>query len=112
MGGIIECFIVGWLLKASIARKHVNNSGGKLLLPIWDICIRYLTPALLIILVLQSLMGELKKGYGGYSADSLILFGVDWLLISVVVSVVFTFYPWKPERLRKRHAVDDEHLLT
>lgn len=112
MGGILECFIVGWILKASIARKHVNSSGGRILSPIWDICIRFVTPAILIILVLKSLMGELKKGYGGYSADSLILFGVDWLIITVVVSVVFTFYPWKPEMLRKKHNVDDEHLLT
>ena len=90
----------------------MNNSGGKLLPAVWDICIRYVTPALLIILVLQSLMGELRKGYGGYSADSLILFGVDWLILTAVVSVVFTFYPWKPDMLKKRHSVEDEHLLT
>lgn len=112
MGGIVECFIVGWLLNASSAREHVNNSGGKKLSPFWDICVRYLTPALLLILVLQALMGELRNVYGGYSADSLILFGVDWLMVTLVSSVVFTFYPWKPEMLRKRHSADGDRLLT
>ena len=78
----------------------------------WDICIRYLTPALLLILVSQALMGELRNAYGGYTADSLILFGVDWLMVILVISVVFTFYPWKPEMLRKRHSVEGDHLLT
>ena len=112
MGGIVECFIVGWLLKASVARQHVNNSGGKKLSPLWDICVRFLTPALLLILILQALMGELRNTYGGYTADSLILFGVDWLMITLVASVVFTFYPWKPEMLRKRHSPEQDHLLT
>jgi len=112
MGGIFECYIVGWLLKAHVARRHVNSSGGLSLHVIWDICIRYFTPLVLLVIMLQAFMGELRQAYGGYSADALILFGVDWLLLTIVVSVVFTFYPWKREKLKKRHHVAEDQLLT
>ncbi len=111
MGGILECFVVGWLLKAHVARSHVNSCGGKGLSPIWDICVRYLTPALLLIMIIKSLTGELAKAYGGYSADALILFGVDWLMLTVAVSVLFTFYPWRSERFSRSHAKEDDNLL-
>ena len=95
-----------------MARAHVNTSGGLQLHVVWDICIRYFTPAVLLVIVIQAFMGELRKAYGGYSADALILFGVDWLVLTIVVSVLFTFYPWKREKLKKRHHVAEDQLLT
>ncbi len=111
-GGIFECYVVGWLLKAHNARNHINNTGGVRLYILWDVCIRYFTPAVLMIMMMQSFLGELRQNYGNYSTDALILFGVDWLLLTIVASVVFTFYPWKREKLKKRHHVSEDHLLT
>ena len=112
LGGIFECFVVGWLLKARIAREHVNRSGGMRLNLFWDICIRYVTPLLLVVLMMQALVGELRSAYGGYSSGSLMSFGVGWLLITIVCALVFTFYPWKPEKLKAKHHVGEDHLLT
>lgn len=112
LGGVFECYIVGWLLKARAARAHVNNSGGVPLNAFWDVCVRYLTPLLLIIVMIQALMGELRKAYGGYSGDALVFYGVDWLLLTIVFSVVFTFYPWQREKLQKRHHAPGDKLLT
>ncbi|MDX9703361.1 MAG: sodium-dependent transporter [Candidatus Auribacterota bacterium] len=115
LGGIIECYIVGWLLKAKLLRKHVNNAMGSSKLkvkPWWDVCIRYITPAALIIILLQSLIQELKTPYEGYPLEAIILFGVDWLIIVLIVSVVFTFYPWKSELLHRKHLPEEDHLLV
>ncbi len=112
LGGIFECYLVGWLLKAHVARRHVNGAGGKRLNVFWDICVRYLTPLLLIVIVLQALMGELKVAYGGYSFSALMVFGLGWLLLTLIVACLFVFYPWKPEKLQQQHHVGGDHLLT
>ncbi|OKY75170.1 MAG: sodium-dependent transporter [Desulfobulbaceae bacterium DB1] len=112
MGGIFECYLVGWLLKARTAREHVNRAGGVRLPLLWDLCVRYFTPFVLIVIIAQAFMGEMGKAYGGYSADALILFGVGWLLLTIVVAVCFTFYPWKPETLKKKHHVQEDQLLV
>lgn len=114
MGGIFECFLVGWLLKARVARRHVNRArvDGMRLNIIWDICVRFLTPLLLVILIIQALVGELSSAYSGYSLGSLLLYGLGWLLLTLAVAVVFSFYPWVPEKLKKKHHVGEDHLLT
>lgn len=112
MGGVLECFLVGWLLKVQNARAHIARAGGKRVPFFWDICVRYVTPLLLLILIVKSVTGELASPYGGYPTDALILYGVDWIMLTLVVAIVFTFYPWRPEKLRRRHHTSDEHLLT
>lgn len=113
-GGIVECIIVGHILKAKWLRAHINNySDSKLGIGRWwDICVRWITPAVLLIIIGQAFITELQKSYSGYPLDAIILFGVDWLMILSIVSVAFTFYPWKPELLKRKHIPDDEHLLT
>ncbi|MCD6460812.1 sodium-dependent transporter [bacterium] len=114
LGGIIECFVVGWLLKAKVLRSHINkcslNSSFKVGFW-WDICIRFITPLVLIFIIAQTLIGELKITYGGYSLDAVIVFGADWLIILVILSVAFTFYPWKPELLKREHLPEEDKWL-
>ncbi len=115
LGGIIECFLVGWLLKAKILRKHVNSAmrpSKFTVKPWWDVCVRYITPLVLLIIMVQSLIQELKTPYEGYSIESIILFGVDWLILVLIVSVLFTFYPWKSELLERKHLPEEDHLLV
>lgn len=115
IGGIFECIIVGWILKSDRLRAHINASVetksfrlGKW----WDVSIRYITPAFLIIMLIISLSDELEKPYGDYPVDSVVLYGIDWLIIVGIISVVFTFYPWKPEFIERKHKPADEHILT
>ncbi|MFO7760294.1 MAG: sodium-dependent transporter [Desulfobia sp.] len=112
IGGIMECFLVGWLLKVQNAKAHIEEAGGRKVPFFWDICIRFVTPALLLLLVGKSLTGELASPYGGYSTDAIILYGVDWIMLTVVVAIVFTFYPWRPEKLRRHHRLSDDQILT
>ncbi|MFH1874798.1 MAG: sodium-dependent transporter [Pseudomonadota bacterium] len=111
VGGILECILVGWLLKAKVARQHIDQAGGLQVNRFWDVCIRYITPLILISVVAQSFLDEFKKVYGNYNPDSLILFGVDWLIITVVVAIAFTFYPWDPRKLAKVHTPGEEPLF-
>ena len=115
LGGIIECYVVGWLLKTKVLRTHINRSSSASAFKIgfwWDICIRFITPVVLLWILLRTLTGELKSNYGDYPLDSIILFGVDWLIIIVIVSVSLTFYPWKPELLKRHHTPEEDKLLV
>ncbi len=95
-GGIIECFIVGWCLKAKVLRRHINEASSSWSLPvIWDIVIRWVTPTILMVILVNTILSDISKNYGNYSTDSLFIFGVDWLLVSLIVAVAGTFYPWK-----------------
>lgn len=112
IGGILECLLVGWLLKARTARAHVNGLGGLRLSPVWDICVRWITPAVLLVILAQTLWSDLRHAYGGYSRPALLLFGVSWMLIVLAAALVLRCFPWKPEKLKHDHTPDEETLLT
>jgi NSS family neurotransmitter:Na+ symporter len=111
-GGLLECLLVGWLLKAQVARAYVKHTGGVPLGWWWDVCVRYATPILLVLILAQALIAEIREAYGGYTQDQLIVFGVGWLMVTAVASVIMTFYPWKPAKLQHTHIPEEEHLLT
>lgn len=103
LGGVLECALVGWLLKAKVARAHIRRSGGLRATSLWDFSVRYLTPLILMVILIQTFLTEFRAAYGGYEVDALVLFGIDWLVITVVLAVLFTFYPWRPEKLEHDH---------
>ncbi|MCK5706034.1 MAG: sodium-dependent transporter [Candidatus Aureabacteria bacterium] len=111
-GGILECIIIGWVLKSEVLRKHVNETGTIKVNFIWDILIRYITPGVLLIILFITLKTDLANNYEGYHTDHLLIFGVNWLLISLIVAVVLTFYPWKPEKLKREHLPEEDELLV
>ncbi|MBN1521966.1 MAG: sodium-dependent transporter, partial [Candidatus Aureabacteria bacterium] len=111
-GGILECVIVGWILKAKVLRKHVNGTGGVKINIIWDIAVRYITPLVLVVLLFLSIKTDLSRNYGGYDTDSLLIFGINWMLVCMIAAVALTFYPWRPERLERKHRPEEDELLV
>jgi NSS family neurotransmitter:Na+ symporter len=110
-GGLLECFIIGWILKASLLRRHVSCR-GTVIPPIWDVLVKFITPAILAYLLYLSLVGDLAENYSGYPTDQLILYGVGWMLVCLVVALALTFVPWKPEKLKRRHRPEEDELLV
>jgi NSS family neurotransmitter:Na+ symporter len=109
-GGLLECIIIGWILKASVLRKHVSSL-GTVIPPLWDILVKFITPAILIYLLYLSLTGDLTDNYGGYPTLQLIFYGVGWLLLCLAAAIVLNFVPWKPEKLKRRHRPEEDELL-
>lgn len=114
VGGIVECILIGWLLKSQVMRRHVKKSGGVRLLPLWDICIRFITPTILLIILGGALLGDFGSIYGGgkYSVNALLLIGGGILFITWLISFILSHVPWKPEKLKSEHHPEDENLLT
>lgn len=112
VGGVLECIIVGWNLKATVLREHINRQGVLNIPAAWDFLIRNTTPVILCYLLYLSFAGDLKENYGGYPTDQLIIYGVGWMLICLVVALAFAFSPWKPEKLKRRHRPEEDELLV
>ncbi|MGE4489746.1 MAG: sodium-dependent transporter [Kiritimatiellales bacterium] len=111
-GGILECLLVGWLLKARTARDYVNGLGGLRLSPIWDLCVCWLTPAILLVIFGQTLWSDLRHAYGGYTPAALILFGVCWMAVILTAAFILKRYAWPPDKLQHDHTPNEETLLT
>lgn len=110
-GGLLECFIIGWILKASVLRKHVSSLGT--VIPFfWDILVKWITPAILLYLLYISLAADLAENYGGYPTDQLVIYGVGWMLFCLILALVLTFVPWKPEKLKRKHRPEEDELLV
>ena len=112
IGGILECILVGWVLKAHVAREHVNQCGGLPLSPVWDVCVRYVTPIILILVVGKAFVSEISAAYGGYPKEALLLYGGGWLAVTALAALMFALYRWTPDRLRREHHPQEDHLLT
>jgi NSS family neurotransmitter:Na+ symporter len=113
LGGILECLLVGWLLKSQVMRRHVNGCGAIIpLWPIWDVAIRIVTPLILGYILLSALLQEFTEAYGGYTTAALLFIGGGILFGSRVLSFVMSHFPWRPEKLETRHEPEDETLLT
>ena len=110
-GGFLECIIIGWIVKAAVLRKHVNRL-GTVIPSLWDILIKFITPAILAYLLFLSLSGDLAQNYGDYPTDQLVLYGVGWMLVCLVAALALTFVPWKPEKLKRRHRPEEDELLV
>lgn len=94
--GFLECILVGWILKAKTARQHINESGGKSINVIWDICVKYVTPIFLLVMIILSTISELSKNYGGYSTFHLVLFGLCWIIVPVFIGIALSRFSWNP----------------
>ncbi len=110
-GGILECIIIGWLLKARKLRAHIASQGSPVP-AIWDFFIRFTTPGILLYLLYLSVKADLAENYGGYHTDQLLLFGGGWMIICLLLALILAFGPWKPEKLERRHRPEEDELLV
>jgi NSS family neurotransmitter:Na+ symporter len=111
-GGIVECLLVGWVLKAAVARRHVDQAGGIKLPKLWEVLVKFVTPTILIIVIGFALYSEFSGNYGDYSTKALLIIGVGWLLAALVISFFLMRYPWSGAKLAHDHEPEEDHLLV
>lgn len=113
IGGIMECLLVGWILKSGMMRRHVNSVSSVRLWPVWDIAIRFVTPIILLIIVGGALKNEFKEAYEGYPVLALLFIGGGILFFTRLISFVLSHFKWDPVQLKeKHHAPDDDDLMV
>lgn len=95
--GILQCILVGWIFKAKKLREHICRAGDIVLTRLWDVCIRFITPGVLIVLLVNSVYHEVTQPYGGYPWISILLIGRDWILAAMIIGLFTAMRPWKRE---------------
>lgn len=101
--GILQCVVVAWIYKASKLRKHINEIAPPLLTKVWDYCAMYVTPLVLLLLIINSLNAELKGPYEGYPLRAVLLIGPVWMVVILIASLFVSMYPWQKELEDNHH---------
>jgi NSS family neurotransmitter:Na+ symporter len=118
LAGFLECVFIGWLLKARTIRKHVNAVSAWRLPEMWDYLVKFVSPAVLGVIYVMDVVNLIRNGYPSgpgkepYPSSWLILIGVNALILSIILTTVFTIYPWrrKPEDII--HRPEEDKLLV
>jgi len=93
--GILECILIGWIFKASKLRKHINQAGDARLPKLWDVCVKFISPAVLALLLFNTLSKEIAEPYSGYPRVATIMIGRDWLILALIAALFISMRPWK-----------------
>ncbi len=96
--GIFECIVVAWLFRLEVLQRHINRVSTIRLGMWWTVLIKYFVPLVLGIILVGDLYDELKEPYGGYSWASIVIIGVEWIVLTLIAAFWLTVKPWKTEQ--------------
>jgi NSS family neurotransmitter:Na+ symporter len=85
--GLLECIVIGYIYKAQKMREYVNEVSEFRIGRWWDICIMVITPLILGVSLILSIVTLIQKGYGGYPAWVTVI-GVIITIGIIVLSLV------------------------
>jgi NSS family neurotransmitter:Na+ symporter len=85
---LIEIILMAWLLKIADVRDYVNQISDFTIGTWFDVCLRFITPVILAIIVATKFKTLFTEGYGGYDQSDLLLLGWGLMGLLVVVGIV------------------------
>ncbi|MCL9783599.1 sodium-dependent transporter [Vibrio sp. S4M6] len=78
---LVEVILMAWLFKIADVRDYVNNISDFNISTWFDVCLRFITPIILAIIVASKFFTLFTKGYGGYDLT------LGWVLIGALFVV-------------------------
>jgi NSS family neurotransmitter:Na+ symporter len=85
--GILECFIIGYLYDPNNFVKNVNETSELQVGRFWVYCIKYITPGILVVMLVAKLIKTATSGFEGYPLWSLLAGGLLPLIVIGFVGV-------------------------
>lgn len=89
-GGLGQCIIVGYICNVQEFRTYLNSISEVPLGNWWVWALRYVTPVMLMVILIVNLVSEFKAAYGGYPRWATNLAGWGTLAIIVLLSAFLT----------------------
>ena len=80
--GLMEAVLIGWIYNPEEFRADINKYSDIHVGRWWTVCIKWITPIIIITSVNLSFYSELKSSYGGYPQWAVMTGG--WLLIEIL----------------------------
>jgi neurotransmitter:Na+ symporter, NSS family len=84
--GILQCIMIGWVYGPDRLRRYVNVVSKLHIGKWWDICIKYITPLILLVLLIYQIYTEFTTPYEGYPTWALL---VGWAFVIIPLIVAF-----------------------
>jgi len=88
--GLIEIIFIAWFFNLEGVRKYANGMSDFTVGKWWNFTLKYMTPAILIVIFIFNAYTDFTKGYEGYPVSALVAFGGGTLLLIGVVSYIIT----------------------
>ena len=85
---IIELVIMGWIVKLTDIHKHANDLSEFTVGKWFEVCIRYVSPTFLIVILGTNIKNTLTGGYGGYAQSDLLTLGWGVIAVMLIMAVV------------------------
>jgi NSS family neurotransmitter:Na+ symporter len=113
VGGLLECLLISWVVKARLVQKHINENKGDewgYLPNFWNFLVKFITPVVLVYILYVAVKNDLAQNYGGYTTPELLTYGVLFLFFTCLIAVVITYLPWKTDK--HPHTQEEDHLIV
>jgi NSS family neurotransmitter:Na+ symporter len=92
---LLQCLVIGWRGHLRPLREHVDAVSSIRVGVVFEWMIRFVVPAVLLVLIGSGLSADLAKPYEGYSWMAIVLIGRDWLLATLVTALFVAMRPWR-----------------
>ncbi|MBM7833857.1 sodium-dependent transporter [Clostridium sardiniense] len=97
--GLLEVILIGWIITPEKIRIHTNGVSYFSIGKWWDVVVKYVTPSILIFMLVQSLLTEIKTPYGGYNLSELLLYGWSVIAFGIISALILSKKPWKDKQI-------------
>ncbi|HIF9056296.1 TPA: sodium-dependent transporter [Photobacterium damselae] len=95
---LLELLIVGWLVKIADIRQYANSISDFTIGKWFELCIRFISPIMLAIILVTNLYKTLAEGYGGYDTSDLLTLGWGLVGMMIVVSIIINLASKSPNQ--------------
>ena len=102
ISGLIQCLVVGFLYPIRDFRDYLNAESEVRVGWWWIWAVRYVTPAVLLVILAVNLVQEFREGYGGYPRWATLIGGWGSVLLWAVLGYVLWKRPARPDREERR----------
>lgn len=95
---LLELLIVGWLVKIADIRQYANSISDFTISKWFELCIRFISPIMLAIILVTNLYKTLAEGYGGYDMSDLLTLGWGLVGMMIVASIIINLASKSPNQ--------------
>lgn len=88
--GLLEVVLIGWIVNPDIVREHTNKISYFKIGKWWNICVKFVTPTILIFMLAQSIITEIKTPYGGYDLSALFAYGWSIIGFGIILALIIS----------------------
>ncbi|HSE10727.1 MAG TPA: sodium-dependent transporter [Nocardioidaceae bacterium] len=91
VAGLAEVLLIAWIARTlDEQRDHLNDISYIKMGPWWTVSMKFITPVLLTLVVINSLVDEFGENYSGYPTSGLLFIGAGGVLLTLLASLTLS----------------------